>query len=137
MTKTARCRDCFRSFTYSHVRGRPRTRCDEHHVVTVKKPVPELPPQPATPSAPAPTPAKKNWSTPESRNENAIRNRKASHRRRRIDPATCEIEYTADDLEFQRAMEQYKRASRRPFPTLKEVLEVVRSLGYRKVAPSA
>jgi hypothetical protein len=33
-----------------------------------------------------------------------------------------------------RAMDDYKRKSGRPFPTWSEVLEVVRSLGYRKVA---
>ena len=32
-----------------------------------------------------------------------------------------------------KAMDQYKRANRRPFPTWSEVLEVLRSLGYRKV----
>jgi hypothetical protein len=33
-----------------------------------------------------------------------------------------------------KAMDQYKRANRRPFPTWSEVLEVLHSLGYRKVA---
>jgi len=32
------------------------------------------------------------------------------------------------------AMDQYKRDNRRPFPTWSEVLEVLYSLGYRKVA---
>jgi hypothetical protein len=31
-------------------------------------------------------------------------------------------------------MDQYKRDNRRPFPTWSEVLEVLYSLGYRKVA---
>ena len=31
-----------------------------------------------------------------------------------------------------KAMDQYKRDNRRPFPTWSEVLEVLRSLGYRK-----
>jgi hypothetical protein len=31
-------------------------------------------------------------------------------------------------------MDLYKRANRRPFPTWSEVLEVLRALGYRKVA---
>lgn len=34
---------------------------------------------------------------------------------------------------FKSAMERYKRENRRPFPTWSEVLEVLRSLGYRKV----
>jgi len=33
-----------------------------------------------------------------------------------------------------KAMERYKRENRRPFPTWSEVLEVLSSLGYRKVA---
>ena len=33
-----------------------------------------------------------------------------------------------------KAMDQYKRDNRRPFPTWSEVLEVLRALGYRKVA---
>jgi hypothetical protein len=35
-----------------------------------------------------------------------------------------------------RALEQYKRTSGRMFPTCSEILEVVRSLGYARVAPS-
>ena len=31
-----------------------------------------------------------------------------------------------------KAMDQYKRDNRRPFPTWSEVLEVLRSLGHRK-----
>ena len=33
-----------------------------------------------------------------------------------------------------KAMDQYKRENRRPFPTWSEVLEVLRAMGYRKVA---
>lgn len=33
-----------------------------------------------------------------------------------------------------KAMDRYKRENRRPFPTWSEVLEVLRSLGYRRVA---
>lgn len=53
-------------------------------------------------------------------------------RRRQIDPTTCEREYTADELEFMRAMDDYKRKSGRPFPTWSEVLEVVRGMGYHR-----
>jgi hypothetical protein len=55
-------------------------------------------------------------------------------RRRQIDPTTCEREYTNDEIEFMKAMDQYKRDNRRPFPTWSEVLEVLQALGYRKVA---
>jgi hypothetical protein len=51
-------------------------------------------------------------------------------RRRHIDPTTCERDYRQDELDFMRAMDDYKRSSGRMFPTCSEVLEVVRSLGY-------
>jgi hypothetical protein len=53
-------------------------------------------------------------------------------RRRQIDPTTCERDYSADEIEFMRAMDEYKRKSGRQFPTWSEVLEVVRSMGYRR-----
>lgn len=40
-------------------------------------------------------------------------------------------------FEFIKAMDAYKTAKRRPFPTWSEVLDVVESLGYRKVEASA
>jgi hypothetical protein len=55
-------------------------------------------------------------------------------RRRMIDPTTCEREYDADELEFMQALDHYKRTSGRMFPTCSEVLEVLRSLGYQRVA---
>lgn len=58
----------------------------------------------------------------------------AVRRRRRIDPVTCDVEYTDEALAFLKAMERYRRVCQRPFPTLREVLEVLHSLGYRKVA---
>jgi hypothetical protein len=61
-----------------------------------------------------------------------------SERRRMVDPTTCEREYGDEETEFMLAMDQYKRANRRPFPTWSEVLEVLKALGYRKVdAPKA
>ena len=55
-------------------------------------------------------------------------------RRRQIDPTTCERDYNNEEIEFMKAMDQYKRDNRRPFPTWSEVLEVLRAIGYRKVA---
>lgn len=55
--------------------------------------------------------------------------------RRRVNPTTCERDYTADEREFLMALDRYKRVCRRPYPTFTEVLEIVVSLGYRKVAP--
>ncbi|MCA8991255.1 MAG: hypothetical protein KDA88_04710 [Planctomycetaceae bacterium] len=55
-------------------------------------------------------------------------------RRRQIDPTTCERDYQPDEIEFMKAIDDYKRRSGRAFPTWSEVLEVLRDLGYRKVA---
>lgn len=68
----------------------------------------------------------------ESRRE--IADRRRLDRRRQIDPTTCERDYSTGEIEFMRAMDDYKRKSGRPFPTWSEVLEVVISLGYRQVA---
>lgn len=65
---------------------------------------------------------------------NAAEKRRTSERRRLIDPTTCERDYSDDEAEFMKAMDRYKRENRRPFPTWSEVLEVLRSLGYRRVA---
>ena len=58
-------------------------------------------------------------------------------RRRQIDPTTCERDYSGDEIEFMRAMDDYKRRSGRQFPTWSEVLEGVRSLGYVRPAQAA
>jgi hypothetical protein len=58
--------------------------------------------------------------------------RQASGRRRLIDPTTCERDYSAAELEFMGAIQEYKARSGRMFPTWSEVLEVVRGLGYDK-----
>jgi len=39
-----------------------------------------------------------------------------------------------EQFEFLMAIDDYKRKNDRPFPTWTEVLEVVKTLGYRKVA---
>lgn len=56
--------------------------------------------------------------------------RRKSQRRRHIDPTTCERDYSEQEIEFMRAMDDYKRDAGRMFPTCSEVLEVIRSLGY-------
>lgn len=68
------------------------------------------------------------------RAQNAAEKRRTSERRRLIDPTTCERDYSDDEAEFMKAMDRYKRENRRPFPTWSEVLEVLHSLGYRRVA---
>ena len=64
--------------------------------------------------------------------------RQLGERRRQVDPTTCERDYNDEEITFMKAMDLYKRANRRPFPTWSEVLEVLRSLGYRLTeAPTA
>ena len=58
--------------------------------------------------------------------------REKVNRRRQIDPTTCERNYTDAEIEFMHAIDQYKRASGRMFPTCSEMLEVLISLGYEK-----
>src|SRR4051794_11133843 len=62
----------------------------------------------------------------------AGKDRRHGERRRQVDPTTCEKDYNDEEIVFMKAMDQYKRSNRRPFPTWSEVLEVLRSLGYRK-----
>jgi hypothetical protein len=56
------------------------------------------------------------------------------NRRRQIDPTTCERDYTDAEIEFMHALDKYKRASGRMFPTCSEILEVLRALGYEKTS---
>jgi hypothetical protein len=88
---------------------------------------------------PNPNPAPASTSAPtircdEGSETREIIERRRQDRRRQIDPTTCERDYSSPEVEFMRAMDDYKRRSGRPFPTWSEVLEVVMSLGYRKVA---
>ena len=46
--------------------------------------------------------------------------------------APMEHDLGPDELEFIAALDRFKKANGRPFPTWSEVLEVVRSLGYTK-----
>ena len=62
-----------------------------------------------------------------------LERREKVNRRRQIDPTTCERDYSDDEIQFMNAMDNYKRASGRMFPTCSEVLEVLRTLGYVKL----
>lgn len=57
-------------------------------------------------------------------------------RRRQIDPTTCERDYNDDEIQFMQALDAYKRANGRMFPTCSEILEVIRALGYVRVSAS-
>ena len=39
-----------------------------------------------------------------------------------------------EQFEFLKAIDEYKNKNQRPFPTWTEVLEVIKALGYRRVA---
>lgn len=65
----------------------------------------------------------------------AAKARKGSGRRRWVDPATCDREYSQAEVEFMQAMQAYKTESGRTYPTWGEVLQVISRLGYQKQAP--
>jgi len=46
-----------------------------------------------------------------------------------------EGELNEEQFSFVMAIDEYKRINRRPFPSWTEILEVIKYLGYRKVAP--
>jgi len=56
-------------------------------------------------------------------------------RRRSDERKAAEEGHMSDEqFEFVMAIDEYKRANSRPFPTWTEVLEVIKALGYRRVA---
>jgi hypothetical protein len=66
-----------------------------------------------------------------------LERRRGPGRRRTDDRKSAEEgEMTDEQFEFIMAVDTYKRLNNRPFPTWTEVLEVVKQLGYRKVAAS-
>lgn len=62
------------------------------------------------------------------------RRRGPGHRRTPERRAAEEGEMNDEQFAFLMAIDQYKRSNQRPFPTWTEVLEVIKALGYRKVA---
>lgn len=61
--------------------------------------------------------------------------RRGPGRRRSDDRKSAEEGQMSDEqFEFLMAIDEYKRKNLRPFPTWTEVLEVIKALGYRKVA---
>lgn len=48
-----------------------------------------------------------------------------------------EGQMSEEQFEFLMAIDTYKKANGRPFPTWTEVLEIIKALGYRKVAEPA
>ena len=61
--------------------------------------------------------------------------RRGPGRRRSDDRKSAEEGQMSDEqFEFIMAIDEYKRNNLRPFPTWTEVLDVIKALGYRKVA---
>lgn len=61
--------------------------------------------------------------------------RRGPGRRRSDDRKAAEEGQMSDEqFEFLLAIDEYKKKNTRPFPTWTEVLEVIKALGYRKVA---
>ena len=65
------------------------------------------------------------------------RRRGPGRRRGEIRRAAEEGEISGELLEFVMAIDEYKRINKRPFPSFSEVFEIVKYLGYRKVAERA
>ena len=64
-----------------------------------------------------------------------LERRRGPGRRRSDDRRAAEEgEMTDEQFEFIMAVNEYKRVNKRPFPTWTEVLDVIKALGYRKVA---
>ena len=62
------------------------------------------------------------------------RRRGPGRRRTEERRAAEEGEMTDEQFGFLMAIDQYKKENRRPFPTWTEILEVIKALGYRKIA---
>lgn len=61
--------------------------------------------------------------------------RRGPGRRRSDERKSAEEGQMSDEqFEFLMAVDEYKRKNTRPFPTWTEVLELIKALGYRKVA---
>lgn len=108
-------------------------------------------PKPVSPPPPAPPPPQpkrvptdaEKVEADKKRKTNAAAKRKHNNAERKAgrglptgeNPLTSEVEYTDAEVEFSKALEAYRRQRQRPFPTNREILYVLLTLGYRKVAP--
>lgn len=62
------------------------------------------------------------------------RRRGPGRRRGDIRRSAEEGEMTEELLQFVMAIDEYKRVNERPFPSWSEVFEIIKHLGYRRVA---
>ena len=64
--------------------------------------------------------------------------RRGPGRRRSDDRRSAEEgEMTPEQFEFIQAINEYKQVNDRPFPSWTEILDVLKAIGYRKVAPKS
>ena len=91
------------------------------------------------------TPSKKQVQRGPDRRQNVVDTRLSGLERRRgpgrrlsdFAKAAEEGEMTAEQFMFIQAVDAFKKANDKPFPTWTEVLEVIRKLGYRKTCKMA
>lgn len=50
-------------------------------------------------------------------------------------PATGDVIYSDEELEFLKAVDAWKRKHRKPYPTLCDLLQVLRTLGWSRGTP--
>jgi hypothetical protein len=97
----------------------------------------QSPPQPASTESP-PQPERRQTDgrrqSPIDRRTGLERRRGPGRRRSDSRRSAEEGELNEEQFQFVLAMDEYKRANKRPFPSWTEVLEVIKYLGYRKVA---
>jgi hypothetical protein len=89
-------------------------------------------------------PDRRSNTNPAERRQGAVERRSGMDRRRgpgrrrgEVRRAAEEGEITGELLQFIMAIDEYKRVNDRPFPSWSEVFEIIRYLGYRKVADRA
>jgi len=105
---------------------------------------PARPPPPPATSAPSPGPGDPGFverrkgdgdrRSGYDRRSGLERRRGPGRRRSDSRRSAEEGEMNDEQFEFVMAVDEYKRINNRPFPTWTEVLEIIKYLGYRKVA---
>src|SRR5438876_3875017 len=92
-------------------------------------------PPPAQPSDVQDNRRESNRRAPTIDRRSGLERRRGPGRRRSDSRRSAEEgELNEEQFAFVMAMDEYKRANKRPFPSWTEVLEVIKYLGYRKVA---
>jgi hypothetical protein len=110
----------------------PQASAEDLLVATMKKELIDAKVSRRTSQRRKPSAERRKQDAPVAAERRTIERRVKVSRRRQIDPTTCERDYTPAEVEFMSALDEYKRASGRMFPTCSEVLEVLTNLGYEK-----